>query len=86
MLLAEPTPLADPAAPHDVVAYRITAGAPDLAVRAALRDVRTATQTATAGLIDWTPAPLPEPEPEPSETPIFDGVGAAPEEPTAEEA
>lgn len=46
-------PLADPADPSVVVAYRLRLSAPDPAVLAALDEIQTETEIDTAGLIPW---------------------------------
>ncbi|WP_147107092.1 hypothetical protein [Nesterenkonia populi] len=48
-------PLADPDEPHEVVAYRVLAGAPSRRVREAVEAVRAETETTLTGLVPWAP-------------------------------
>lgn len=53
-------PLAGPAAPHVVAAYRVRAGASSPEVLDALAAVQADTEVDMAGLVPWTPEPVVE--------------------------
>lgn len=55
-------PMAVPDEPHEVVAYRVLAGAPSRRVRDAVETVRSDTETTLTGLVSWTPEEVDEGE------------------------